>query len=136
MRRRNKSKELEDNLKPLRQRLERWRKSGKKRRGRIPEELWMESVEAASKYGVAAVSKCLRLDYPRLKSRVESLCLAVGSEEKAPRFVEVVSPLVRKGSLNAIELQKSGGSRLRLEFEGELTKELSRLSERLWRAAR
>lgn len=122
-------------LEPLRQRLERWRSGNKGRRIRIPEDLWQESVSAAAEYGVGAVSVRLRLDYYTLKSRLEKLGGVSKAEEKVPTFVELVPP-VRKSSGNAIEFQKAGGSKLRIEFQGELTTELSKLSERLWRAAR
>ena len=122
-------------LEPLRQRLEHWRSGNKGRRIRIPEDLWQQSARAASEYGVGAVSVRLRLDYYTLKSRLAKLGGVRKAEEKVPTFVELVPP-VRKSSANAIELEKSGGSKLRIEFQGELTTELSKLSERLWRAAR
>jgi hypothetical protein len=136
MSRREKSEELESNLEPLRNRLESWRESCNQKRRRIPEELWSDLVEAASKYGVAVVSKRLRVDYSSLKSRLEEAFPAVKSVDKAAKFIEISPPLARKSCANAIELQKSGGSKIRIEFEGALSKELSSLSERLWRAAR
>ncbi len=136
MERGEETKEREAELKPLRQRLERWRSVHKGRRLRIPKELWEQSARAACKHGVAAVSKGLRLDYYSLKSRLDRLPRAKKTEEKLLKFVELIPPPMSKSSANAIELQKAGGSKLRIEFEGELTRELSRLSERLWRAAR
>ena len=103
---------------------------------RIPKELWEESARAAAKYGIAAVSVKLRLDYYSLKSRVEERSMGKKSEKEASTFVELMPAPVRRNSANAIEFQKAGGSKLRIEFEGELSGELSRLSERLWRAAR
>ena len=122
-------------LEPLRQRLESWRSGHKGRRIRIPEEFWEESARAAAEYGVGAVSVRLRLDYCTLKSRLEKLGGMSKAEAKQATFVELVRP-VKKSSANALEFQKVGGSKLRIEFQGELTQELSKLSERLWRAAR
>ena len=122
-------------LEPLRQRLERWRSGHKGRRIRIPIEFWEQSTQAAAEFGVAAVSERLLLDYCGLKSRLEKLSGVKKAEEKVPTFVELMPP-VRKSPSNAIEFQKAGGSKVRIEFQGELTKELSKLSERLWRAAR
>lgn len=136
MSRGTKSKELEASLEPLQQSLNRWRRGNKGRRLRIPEELWEESVRAAAKYGVAAVSKRLRLDYYSLKSRLSKIGVVRQAEEKVPTFVELLPLPERKSLPNAIELQKAGGIRLRIEFHGELTRELSSLSERLWRGGR
>lgn len=135
MKRRTKNKECEVTLEPLRRRLEQWRSGHQGQRRRIPEDIWEESSRAASQYGVAAVAQMLRLDYYNLKSRRDSLSGVKRSEEKAPTFVELLSAPKRHRT-NAIELQKAGGSKLRIEFEGELTRQLSLLSERLWRAAR
>jgi len=136
MSRGTKSKELEASLEPLHQSLNRWRRYNRGRRLRIPEELWEESVRAAAKYGVAGVSKRLRLDYYGLKSRLSKLGVVRQAEEQVPTFVELLPLPERKSLANAIELQKAGGSRLRIEFHGELTRELSSLSERLWRGGR
>lgn len=136
MARGTKSKGLEASLEPLRGVLERWRSEHKGRGRRIPEKLWEESVRAAGKYGVAAVSKSLRLDYYSLKSRLSKLGVVRQGKAKVPTFVELIPLPDRKSLANVIELQKAGGSRLRIEFHGELTRELSILSERLWRAGK
>ena len=135
MRRRNKNKECEVALEPLRRRLERWRSGANGQRRRIPEDIWKESARAARQYGLSAVAQMLRLDYYNLKSRRDGFTGVKRSVEKAPTFVELLSA-PKNHRTNAIELQKAGGSKLRIEFEGELTRQLSLLSERLWRAAR
>lgn len=123
-------------LEPLRRRLERWRSSRIGKRERIPEELWKQSAQAGAKYGVAAVAKVLRLDYYSLKSRVKEAPGTRKAEVKAPTFIELMAPVPNARSANTIELQKAGGSKLRIEFQGDLPKEIARLSERLWRASK
>ena len=135
MKRRNKNKECEEGLEPLRRHLEQWRSGHQGQRRRIPDALWEESARAARQYGVSAVAQMLRLDYYKLKSRRDSLLGLKRSDEEVPTFVELVSA-PKNHRTNAIELQNAGGSKLRIEFEGELTRQLSLLSERLWRAAR
>ena len=123
-------------IEQLSERLERWRQGHKGHRVRIPKEFWEESARAAAKYGIAAVSVKLRLDCYSLKSRVEERDKGNKSEKEASTFVELIPARVRRNSANAREFQKAGGNKLRIEFEGELSGDLSRLSEWLWRAAR
>ena len=134
MKRRNKDEVAA--LEPLRRRLGRWRSGHEGHFRRIPEDIWRESARAARRYGVAAVAHRLRLDYYSLKSRLDGLSGVKRPADNAPTFVELVPTPVKKNSANAIELQTARGSKFRIEFEGELTKEVSALSERLWRAAR
>src|SRR5260370_15972477 len=55
------SKEVED----LRQRLEHWR-STHKRRGRLPEALWGGAAKLARQHGVYQTARTLRLGYTKL----------------------------------------------------------------------
>jgi hypothetical protein len=50
--------------------IERWRETREKR-SPMPEELWAEAVKLARVFGVYAISRDLRLNYARLKERVE-----------------------------------------------------------------
>ncbi len=134
MARGQKGEELDTLLKPLRERLESWR--AKHRGERIPEELWREATRAAAKHGVGAVSYRLHLGYYKLKSRLERAWESKGTKGEEVNFAEVQLPQFKYGSSNSIELIKASGSRLRIEFSGECSIELARLSERLWRAAK
>ena len=76
----------------VRQRLELWRRTRKKR-SRIPEQLWKESVEVARIYGVNQAARALRLDYYGLKRRLDAgLDATVVEKERMGSFVEVVVP--------------------------------------------
>lgn len=121
-------------LEPLRQRLEQWRSGNDGGRRRMPEELWQASAQAAEEYGVWRTAKSLRLDYRTLKSRVDKRAERKTFKGEVPTFIEM--PVAKGRPGNAIEVEKASGSKLRIEYQGELTGELARLSERLWRAAR
>jgi hypothetical protein len=54
----------------VRQRFERWRRRRKKR-SRIPEQLWRAAVAVAASYGVNPTARALGLDYYELKKRLE-----------------------------------------------------------------
>jgi hypothetical protein len=58
-------------MEQARQRLERWR-STRAHRSPIPEHLWTRAVELARQHGICATARTLRLDYTRLKTRLES----------------------------------------------------------------
>jgi hypothetical protein len=62
-------------LEPVRQRLERWRRTHKFR-SRIPEDIWAKAVMFAQEYGVGKTARMLRLDYYALKKRI-----GIGNDE-------------------------------------------------------
>ena len=127
------SKELEAELGPLRAKVEAWRRrKGTSRR--MPEVLWEEAREAAIKHGVGAVSYRLGLGYYQLKSRVKGRAQRKNCARDVATFVELMPS--RQSHTSKIEIEKSNGSKLRIEFDGCLSQELCRLSELLWRAAK
>ena len=134
MARGQKAQELDNLLKPLREKLESWR--CKHKGERIPEELWREATRAAGKHGVSAVSYRLHLGYYRLRARLERSWESKENDREVVTFAEAKLPQLSWGSSNSIELIKANGSKLRIECSGECSVELARLSERLWRAAK
>lgn len=125
-------------LEPLRRRFEGWRKSRKSGSERIPEELWSAAARAAKSHGVAAVAKILKLDYYGLRDRTGGKKAAPKAKvlDSEPAFIELSPSCTARGLPNAIEIQRTRGSRVRIEFEGAASRELLQLSEKLWRAAR
>lgn len=105
-------------------------------RRRITSELWEASARAAERYGVREVSKELGLNQARLRAHVEDLARGKGGEQRPAAFIEVVGGAAKPEAMSSIELEKASGSKIRIEFEGGLSAEVSRLSERLWRASR
>ena len=125
-------------MEPLRKRLDGWRAGNKGRRLGIPEEIWREAVKAAERHGVSIVRQILRLDYRALKGRLKAPGYGVARAERQrePAFIELRAAVPSGVKSNAIEFQRPGGSKVRIEFQNELSKGLSRLSERLWRSAK
>jgi hypothetical protein len=64
------AKKIIEDLEPLRQRLEEFRRTRTKR-GALPEQLWQEAAQAARRHGVNLTAKVLGLAYSGLKSRAE-----------------------------------------------------------------
>ena len=59
-------------LQALKDRLEQWRSTRNRGRGRIPEAIWDEATNLALHHGVSRVSTRLRLGYDALKRRVDT----------------------------------------------------------------
>ena len=102
--------------------VERWRKRGGGRGSRMPAELWREATEVARIEGVYAVSRALRIDYNRLKSRVSSekgspTTGATGGADGS--FVELESSQICGGCKTVLELVGRAGDRMRLEVAGK-----------------
>src|SRR5207247_6741011 len=88
-------------MEQARQQLDRWR-STRTHRSPIPEPLWAVAVQLARQHGIFATARALRLDYTRLKARVESAHrTSVVSSKRSqrafrraapPAFVELMAP--------------------------------------------
>lgn len=59
-------------LEPLRQQIERWRRTRTKKRSPMPEPLWREAVGLALEHGVYAAAQALRVSYSSLRTRTEA----------------------------------------------------------------
>src|SRR5215472_9672785 len=72
----------------LQRQLEQFR-STRPARTRLPESFWQAAVELARQYGIYAVAHRLRLDYTRLKQRLDG----IPSRERKPAetaFIELI----------------------------------------------
>lgn len=124
-------------MEQARQQLERWRRT-RPHRSRIPEPFWSMAVELARQHGVYATARTLRLDYTRLKTRLESTRHTSGDSSKrafrraeSPAFVELIGPRPRCFPEGVVELEGSRG-RMRIELKGITTADLVALSRALW----
>lgn len=97
-------------LEQVREELAIWRATPGKGQ-KIPEPVWRKAVRAAKKHGVNPVSKALGLDYSCLKRRIGS---GHGISELMPAFVEVKAPATRDDLACVIEMEKGGGTRMRI----------------------
>jgi hypothetical protein len=127
-------------MEEVRQQLDRWR-STRTHRSAIPEPLWALAVQLARQHGIFATARALRLDYTRLKTRVDSAPFksrtsGVRSQRALrraapPSFVELVAPRPGSAPECRVELEGPRG-RMRIEFKGMAMAELVALSQALW----
>jgi hypothetical protein len=121
--------EIED----LRQRLEHWR-STHKRRGRIPEALWVEAAELARQHGVYQTARTLRLEYTRLWYWSQKLRTPAGRSLDAavpPEFVELIAPPA-PGLCECVIEWESPRGKVTVQLKGTTLPDLSGLSRALW----
>jgi hypothetical protein len=114
----------------LQRQLEQFR-STQSGRGKIPEPLWQAATELARRHGVHAVAQPLRLDYMRLKQRLNG---AVSPQERPSTmaFVELVSPHTAKLEEWAIEFESANGGKMRIQCKGTASPDWNSLL-RAWR---
>ncbi len=120
-------------LEKVRGRFDEWRRS-RKVRTRIPDPLWAAAVKMASRYGIHRTARALRIDYYGLKKRVEegaSDSSCTPSKENTATFVELAS-LPPTGMECLIELEDTGGAKMRVHLKGVEAPDLIALSRSFW----
>ena len=112
-------------LEQVQQRFESWRKRRKKRT-RIPQNLWQAAVALSEEYSVRHLSKALGINYTALKEKV---ACAKSPEERpsdilSTPFIELPAvPLLE----STIEMIKSDGSVMRMHVKGADSSDLVEL---------
>ena len=82
---------------------------------RIPDAVWRKAVRAAKRHGLNPVSKALGLDYNCLKKHAaESGWSRKKAVELTPAFVEVKPASPPEDLACVIEMEKGGGTRMRI----------------------
>ena len=117
-------------------RLKRWRET-RVRGARIPVELWTAVVDMARQFGVQRVAKGLRVDYKRLKVRVQGTGGTAQAAKADTRFVEMLvsAPSTAPGRCECtVELENAQGAKMRLELNGNGLGALSTLCSAFWGA--
>ncbi len=105
-------------LEQVRQRFEFWRQRRKKRT-RIPHNLWQAAIALSEEYSIYHLSKTLRVNYTTLKSKVEN----ANTTEESPShtlstpFIELPAPAAPFIE-STIEMIKSDGSVMRMHVKG------------------
>jgi len=137
--------DIPHNMRRLYRRFERWR-SAHTGRLPIPERLWAAAAELAREHGVFPTAKALRLEYGKLKQRVDAAGPAARgrvsktpaavprrtrSRFRPPAFMEMIAPRPGSSPECRVELEGPRG-RMRIEFKGIATAELVALSRALW----
>jgi hypothetical protein len=64
---------LDPKLERARQLFERWR-AGRRKRGPLADDLWQSAIALAGRHGAYRISRELRVNYERLRSRLEAAC--------------------------------------------------------------
>ncbi len=121
-------------LEGVRGRFVQWRRT-RKVRTRIPEPLWAAAVKVAAEFGVHRTAKMLRLDYYRLKRRVEEAASGraeVASEGKPGGFVELPVRLERSLGECLIEWEDAEGAKMRMHLTGGETPDPVALGRSFW----
>ena len=82
---------------------------------RIPDAVWRKAVRAAKRHGLNPVSKALGLDYNCLKQHAaESGLGGKKTVNPTPTFVEVKPAAPLEDLACVIEMEKGGGTRMRI----------------------
>jgi len=108
----------------LRQRIERWRQTRRKRSS-MPEKLWGEAARLAQEHGISPIARQLGVGYASLKGRVEQVPQPEeDARSQGGEFVELSAEQLFGASPRAavVELAAQDGLRLtvRLEDGGQL----------------
>ena len=131
---RNNGRELPARLEGVRRRFERWRQT-RELRTRIPDSLWASAVKVARAYGIHRTAKALRVDYYRLKRRVQEEGARSGrlpKERSTPAFVELARPAKAGSGECILELEDIGGAKMRVHLKGVEAPDLVALSRSFW----
>ncbi len=132
--------DLPARLEAIRRRLERWRQT-RHGRSRIPASLWTSAVKAAGRYGLNPTAR--RWDWTINRSsgtwrqsdyRSDGPIGNARLGREAPAaFVELASPVVPGGLAECIlELENTGGAKMRMHLKGVPVPDLAALSRSLW----
>jgi hypothetical protein len=127
------------NLNQLQRQLNAWRQS-QRPRTRLPDELWRAAAALAATHGVSYVAGHLRLEYNKLRRKLEfswPRSTQMSSAAAPKGFVEL--PAIdwpgQAGHACTVELSDSGGQKMTLRMSGDMSV-LVTLAEAFWRRRR
>jgi len=120
----------------LRERIATWRKTRVKL-GPMPEELWKAAGKLAKRHGINPTAKALGVQYYGLKERIEREAPVRGGRGRPPRkvaFVEVPRLAAAPASLNTMEIERPGGTKVTLRLSSAV--DVVAVLESVWRTER
>ena len=120
-------------IQKVKQRFETWREVRKKRT-RIPEELWQAAVELTSDYTPNKISQTLHINYSVLKERIVSMKTAELDVEG--EFVEVDMDRRMSTEEWVFELEDGKGVKMRMRMKGAAGVDIIEIAKVLWGRAR
>jgi hypothetical protein len=100
----------------LQRQLEQFR-SSRPARTKLPESLWQAAVELARQHGIYAVAHPLRLDYTRLKQRLNGIPNQSRKLKPKPAFVELIGSGASTLPECVIEFESAGGGKMRVQWK-------------------
>jgi hypothetical protein len=90
-------------------------------------------MQAAGRYGLHRTTKALRLDYYSLKKRVEDAATDREPDgEAAATFLELPTPVSAGASECIVELEDSGGAKMRMHLKGGAVPDVTALVRSFW----
>ena len=110
-----------------------WRTTHKAR-SRIPDTLWTAAVKMAGRYGLHRTARALRVEYYSLKKRLEQESVSArGIHEPGSGTTFVELPPVSPGACDCtLELEDTGGAKMRVHLKGIEAPDLAALSRSFW----
>jgi hypothetical protein len=78
--------------------------------------VWHAAVELARQHGVYAVAHPLRLDYTRLKQRLDGIP-SQARKRNQPAFVELIRQSAAPFPECVIEFESAGGGKMRIQWK-------------------
>lgn len=105
---------LPKSITELRAQLEEFRATHHPHRTRLPESVWQSATELARCHSVYVVARALRLDYSRLKKRVNGSRCRPRWKKSSPQFVELVGAARASVDEYVIEFASARGAQLRV----------------------
>lgn len=114
--------EPQQHLQSVRGAFEQWRRT-RQTNDRIPESLWEAAVDLSVSYPAFRIAKELRLDYNKLKHRIQER----SSRSEPSGFVELkVHPLFPSAPC-VVEIRSPSGFEMRIQTDASLHSQLSDL---------
>jgi len=118
----------------LQHQLEQFR-STRPARTKLPEPLWRAAVELARQHGIYAVSHPLRLDYTRLKQRLDGIPSRPRKlKPTKPAFIELIGSGATTLPECVIEFESASGGKMRIQWKAAVPPDWASLL-RAWHAA-
>ena len=114
----------------LQRQLEQFR-STRPARTKLPELLWQAAVELARQHGIYAVAHPLRLDYARLKQRLDGIPSRPRKPAK-PAFIELIGSGATTLPECIIEFESASGGKIRIQWKAAVSPDWTSLL-RAWR---
>ncbi len=106
---------IPEGITQLQRQLEQFR-STRPNRTKLPESVWQSAVELARQHGIYAVAHPLRLDYTRLKQRLDGIP-SQARKRNQPAFVELIRQSAAPFPECVIEFESAGGGKMRIQWK-------------------